>query len=177
MLLEQINLQFEILTADTDEDENPDQTPENLVLRNAEKKAEDVSKLLDEPAIIIAADTTVELDGVILGKPADKNDAFAMLSRMSGKRHKVHTGVCLYKYSDAPKKVTFVEQTDVFMREMSPGEIWAYIETGEPLDKAGSYGLQGFGAVFVKRVEGDYSTVIGLPLCALWRELEVLRCE
>ncbi|MCL2702130.1 MAG: Maf family protein [Defluviitaleaceae bacterium] len=175
-LLDQIGLSFEVLSLNTEETDSGE-SAHDIVVANAEKKAVDAAETLMEDALIIAADTVVELDGVVLGKPGGYNDAFSMLSRLSGKRHTVHTGVCLYLRSGIPKKIIFSEQADVHMREIAPEEIHAYIKTGEPMDKAGSYGLQGFGAVFVRRVCGDYSTVIGLPLCALWSAMERIRQE
>jgi septum formation protein len=172
VLLEQIGLRFEIISPETDEDDEPFKPPSELVLLNAEKKAAAASKMLDGTALIIAADTTVRYGGVNLSKPAGKDDAFRMLNEISGKKHSVYTGVCVHRIGLNPYKTSFVEQADVYMCDMSPAEIWAYIETGEPLDKAGAYGLQGIGAKYVKRVEGDYSTVIGLPLCALWNVIK-----
>jgi septum formation protein len=176
-LLLQIGLTFETVVPGTGEQADPLHSPSEMVLEIAERKAADALKLVRGDALIISADTAVYLDGEILGKPETRDEAFNMLSRLQGKRHRVYTGVCLYRHTKHPLMKSFTEYADVFMREMSPEEITAYIDTGEPMDKAGSYGLQGRGAVYVRRVEGDYSTVVGLPLCALWREMREMLYE
>ena len=117
---------------------------------------------------MIAADTVVALDGAVLGKPRDEDDAFAMLSAMSGREHRVFTGVTVLR---GDKAVTRHEETAVTFRELSPDEIWGYIATGEPMDKAGAYGIQGVGALLVSGIRGDYSNVMGLPVFRLGRIL------
>lgn len=119
--------------------------------------------------IVIAADTVVCLDGAILGKPADEQEAFSMLSRLSGHAHTVYTGVTVRR---GELLRTRSEETRVFFRTLTPEKIRRYIATGEPLDKAGAYGIQGRGGAFVRRIEGDYYNVVGLPLCALCEMLE-----
>jgi len=171
MLLEQINLAFDVIASDIEEDADLSLPPEKFAAWNAEKKALAVLDQASLPpsTLIIAADSIVVLDGDILEKPTDEAHARDMLTQLSGNRHTVFSGVCLLYMG---RKITFCDRADVYMREISPAEIDAYIESGEPMDKAGSYGLQGFGAVYVKRVDGDYTTVIGLPLCALWTKME-----
>lgn len=125
---------------------------------------------------IIGADTVVALDGKILGKPADEEDAFRMLSALSGKTHQVYTGVSLFLLKDGKtvKEVSFHVCTDVGMRQMEDEEIRAYIRTGEPMDKAGAYGIQGKAAVFISGIRGDYYNVVGLPVCELVTQLKRL---
>lgn len=121
--------------------------------------------------IVIGADTVVELDGVILGKPEDEEDAFRMLRALSGREHRVYTGVTLVRDGECFSET---EMTRVFFRELSDAEIRGYIATGEPMDKAGAYGYQGIASLFVERIDGDYFNVVGLPLCRLGRMLETM---
>ena len=120
-------------------------------------------------ATVIGADTIVVLEGIILGKPRDRADAIKMLQNLSGKVHSVFTGVCLIKDS---KENSFFEETKVEFYSLSNEEIEAYVDTGEPMDKAGAYGIQGRGCLLVKRIEGDYFNVVGLPVGRLIRELK-----
>ena len=122
-------------------------------------------------SLVIGADTIVELDGEILGKPADRDDAFRMLRALSGREHRVYTGVAL---AVPEKSLCRAECTRVFFREMTDREIDAYITSGEPMDKAGAYGCQGLAGLFVERIEGDYFNVVGLPLCLLGQMLETM---
>ena len=115
-------------------------------------------------AVVIAADTVVELDGELLGKPGTPERAEEMLSRLSGRAHRVWTGVCVRQ---GETSLSRSECTQVHFRPLSPEEIRAYIATGEPLDKAGAYGYQGLASLFVERIEGDFFNVMGLPVCAL----------
>ena len=112
--------------------------------------------------LVLAADTMVCLDGAFLNKPEDEAEAARMLRRLSGARHTVYTGVALFLDGEVR---TGAEATDVFFRPLTEAEIAAYIQTGEPIDKAGAYGLQGLASVFVRRIEGDVYNVVGLPLC------------
>jgi septum formation protein len=114
-------------------------------------------------AVVLSADTVVEIDGVLLGKPRDVNDAKSMLTRLSGREHRVHTGVAVQRYSDE-MVCSDCETTGVYFTELSEPTITRYVELARPLDKAGAYAIQGLGAVLVKRIEGDYSNVVGLPL-------------
>ncbi|MCL2056910.1 MAG: Maf family protein [Oscillospiraceae bacterium] len=118
--------------------------------------------------LVIGADTVVVLDGAVLGKPADEDDAFRMLSALSGKTHTVYTGAALVR--DAAESV-FCVSTRVTFRELASDEIREYISTGEPMDKAGAYGIQKKGALFVREIHGDYFNVVGLPLCSLYSKL------
>jgi septum formation protein len=143
-------------------------SPEGAVKALASQKAEEVASRCDPYALIIAADTVVVCDGRILGKPRDEEDAFRMLRLLSGRTHEVYTGLCL---KDKDSCVTEAERTAVRFRTLSDSEIRRYIETGEPMDKAGAYGIQGKAALFVEAIEGDYYNVVGLPLCRLGRML------
>ena len=119
-------------------------------------------------AIIIGADTIVYIDGDILGKPANPADAFNILRRLSGRKHTVYTGLALLNTA-TDECVLTVDSTNVYMRELSDDEINDYIATGEPMDKAGAYGVQGRAGMFIRRIEGDFFTVVGLPLYRLHR--------
>ena len=141
-------------------------TPEETVLSRA--KAEEVAVLFDEDTLIIAADTIVWLDGEILGKPHSEEQAFSMLKRLSGRAHEVYTGVTVL---DGEGKLCEAERSIVHFRLLADEEIRRYIATGEPMDKAGAYGAQGKGALFVRAIEGDFFNVMGLPLCRLGQML------
>ncbi len=143
-------------------------SPEEAVKALAAQKAEEAARRSNSDALIIAADTVVVCDGEILGKPADEEDAFRMLRLLSGRRHEVYTGLCVRDGEDC---VCEAERTLVCFRELSDEEIRRYIQTGEPMDKAGAYGIQGKAALFVEAIEGDYYNVVGLPLCRLGRML------
>jgi len=169
-LLSLIFPSFEIETVNTDETIDLSMPPEKIVMSLAERKAEPVAEMFPD-AMVIGADTIVWLDGEILGKPKDPEDARKMLSRLSGKTHAVYTGVALFHQG---RKDSFFERTEVTFWEISEEEIDRYIETGEPLDKAGSYGIQGFGATFVKKINGDYYTVVGLPVSRLYQHIKLM---
>ena len=171
VLLDQAGLDFEVFARAVEEEIGPGKTPEELVLRNAEKKTMEAAKAFEHRALFIGADTVVALGDEILGKPNNPNAAFTMLRSLSGREHMVYTGVCLFDSATGNKRL-FAESAYVQMKELTDGEIQAYIDTNEPMDKAGSYGLQGRGAVFVSQIHGDYTTVVGLPLCALYREIK-----
>lgn len=129
----------------------------------------------EEEILVIGADTLVSVDGQILGKPADAKNAAEMLRRLSGKRHQVYTGVTLYHHSRGrTRRHTFHECTQVQFYPVTEEEISWYISTGEPMDKAGGYGIQGLGSRFVKAIEGDYSNVVGLPVARLYQELKTM---
>lgn len=168
-LLEQMGLRdFRIVCSDADETASPGLTPPALVEALSARKAAAVQHAAAAGDLIIAADTVVALDGQVLGKPADGPDAFAMLSALSGRRHQVYTGLTVVC---GAQRLTEHEVTAVTFRSLSSAEICAYIATGEPMDKAGAYGIQGRGALFVEGIEGDYYNVMGLPVCRLGRIL------
>lgn len=171
-LLEMLRVEnFKIIPAVGEETINRGMTPAEVVCSLSRAKAEEVSKLCAVTDIIIAADTVVALDGEIMGKPADKDEAFKMLTRLSGRFHNVFSGVTLMRGNEI---ITEYERTLVRFREITVREIAAYIETDEPMDKAGAYGAQGIGSLFVESIEGDFFNVMGLPLCKLSKMLNKL---
>ncbi|MBR5047301.1 MAG: septum formation protein Maf [Eubacterium sp.] len=170
-LMEQAGYTFTVEVSDADEEvsgEDPGRMVEELSLR----KAAAVASLHEEDreaCEIIGADTIVVLEGRVLGKPEDEEDAARMLRELSGKVHEVYTGVTVLTMVEGAvtEKRQFHECTRVRMREISEEEILAYIRTGEPMDKAGAYGIQGRAAIFISGIEGDYFNVVGLPVCRL----------
>ena len=166
-LLRQIGLEdFEIRVSDADESYAPDLSPAQIVETLSLRKA--LAGPCGPDELIIAADTMVFLDNRRLGKPAGPADALEMLQSLRGRRHTVRTGVTLRQ---GTRTLTQSEATEVLFREVSDRELQAYVRTGEPLDKAGSYGIQGVGALLVERIHGDYFNVMGLPLLRLSRML------
>ncbi len=145
--------------------------PSEVVRELARQKAVEVRDIKGGENLIIAADTVVSIDGEILGKPKSKADAIAMVKKLSGKKHKVFTGICVTK-DDV--EICDFEETEVSFRVMTDMEIEKYVETGEPMDKAGAYGIQGKGALFVEGIVGDFYNVMGLPVCKLGTILEKL---
>lgn len=170
-LLSILQIPFEVKASDVDETFHSELAPQEVVINLAERKAKHVSKN-DSSAIVIGADTIVVVAGEILGKPNNPTEAFEMLRKLSGSTHSVYTGVAIVS---AVRTTTFYEKTDVTFWELTDEEIHSYISTGEPCDKAGSYGIQGFGSTLVKRISGDYFTVVGLPIARLVRELKPFR--
>jgi len=162
-LLEQIGVPFEVRVPEIDETPGPGEPPESYVKRLSEAKAEAVwADTAAAPRPVIAADTTVVLDRRVLGKPRDADEAIAMLESLSGRTHLVMTAVTVRGAGGAS---SLVNVSEVRFRPTTDEERRAYCETGEPFDKAGGYGIQGFGAVFVEHLSGSYSGVMGLPLC------------
>lgn len=166
-LLAHLNMPFTVRVADIDEAMDPAKPPAQEVARVSLAKALAIPR--EEEDVVIAADTIVVLEGKVLGKPADEADAKAMLTALSGKAHQVMTGVTVLQ---GAKSLTHTEVTDVFFRPLSQKEIDRYVESGEPMDKAGSYGIQGGASLFVEKLHGDYYNVMGLPVCRLWQMLE-----
>ena len=169
-LLELIGIQHEVRPSNIDESIKGKETPHKHAERLAREKASAVAKSEPE-AVTIAADTIVVIDRKILGKPSNPVDAGSMLSLLNGRNHTVITAVAVAR---GTKLKSGVEEVHVKFRKMSEDEIDAYIATGEPMDKAGAYGIQGFGATIVERIEGDYFAVMGLPLVRLTRLLAEL---
>lgn len=159
---------FEIQTKVCDADETlpKDLAPKDAVMYLAETKAKFVADTLKDGFLVIGADTVVCIDGKILGKPKDELDAYSILTSLSGKTHSVYTGFCVIRTTDG-KTVTDFEETQVTFRNLDDDEIKAYIKTGEPIDKAGAYGIQGLGGAFISGIMGDYYNTVGLPLCKL----------
>jgi septum formation protein len=161
-LLEQLGLRFEVVVADVDESLRSGEAAEDYVSRVAQAKALAAVAGLGRPALpVLAADTAVILDGAILGKPRDRADAIGMLGRLSGRSHQVLSAVALWK---AGAIRTAMSESQVRFRGVTPQEAAAYWESGEPHDKAGAYGIQGLGGVFVEHLAGSHSGVMGLPL-------------
>lgn len=165
-LLERMGVKnFRVVTPDIDEHMERELPPEELVRRISAEKARAVREQAGMDAVVIAADTVVALDGAVLGKPADELEAFKMLSTLSGCRHQVYTGLTVLR---GEERHTVSEETTVAFRELSEEEISCYIQTGEPMDKAGAYGIQGFGALLIEGIQGDYYNVMGPGPCAAW---------
>ena len=167
-LIRLITDDFTVASADAYETLPRPMSPSDAVMYLSEIKAR---PLADGKNTVIGADTVVALEDSILGKPKDKDDAFRMLRSLSGKTHSVYTGVTIIK---GEKTDTFFEKTDVEFYDLSDEEIADYISTGEPMDKAGAYGIQGYGALLVKKISGDFFNVVGLPVGKLNCELKKL---
>ncbi len=169
-LLDQIGLSFSVIPSTAEEIILDDATPATIVKVLSMEKAEAVSEGHPE-ALCLGADTIVVLEGKVLGKPADPADARAMLRRLSGRTHTVYTGFALV-HPPSNRRVTAYEATLVTFAEMTDAEIAEYVATGSPLDKAGAYGIQDdHGALYIERIDGDFFTVMGLPLNRLYRVL------
>lgn len=169
-LLEQIGLtEFKVSAPNVDETVEDGLSPAQMVEELSRRKANAAAWKANPNALIIAADTVVAVDGQVLGKPRSEAGAFDMLRALSGREHQVYTGVTVLQGGRA---ATEHEKTAVTFRELSDGEIWGYIATGEPMDKAGAYGIQGIGALLVSGIRGDYSNVVGLPVFRLGRMLK-----
>jgi septum formation protein len=166
-LLKRLIPEFSVQPADIDESMDSAMTPEQAVCDLARRKAHAISDEHPE-ALVIAADTIVVCD-TIFGKPEDPADAARMLRALSGRTHQVMTAVSVVGEGKEENRVSV---TDVRFRTMTEKEIADYIATGEPMDKAGAYGIQGFGSLFIERIEGDYYGVMGLPVCMLGKMLE-----
>ena len=160
-LLSAITSDFEIVAAECDETLPEGTEPRAGVELFAVRKGEAVLGLVPEESLVISSDTLVELDGVALGKPIDGADAFKMLRSLSGRGHNVHTGVAVHYKG---RVFSGVDSTAVYFKELSDAEILDYIKSGEPMDKAGSYGIQGLGGKFVTGYKGDFDTVVGLSV-------------
>jgi septum formation protein len=172
-ILRDAGLSFVVMSSAVDEAPAAGESPQDLVQRLADAKAELVSARAVGPAIVIAADTEVVLDRHVLGKPRTSEDARQMLAKLSGRTHSVVTGVTLIRLPDVERR-SFVETTQVQFAKIPEEEIRRYLATGEPFDKAGSYAIQGRAGRYVPRIEGCYFNIVGLPLsrvCAALAEL------
>lgn len=172
-LLQQIQMEFTVLPA-KGEEKITKEIPQEVVMELSEQKAREVaafSEVKDEDALVLGADTVVVYQERILGKPKDEEDAFLMLKTLSGKTHEVYTGVTLL-HAKTGEANSFFEKTAVTMYPIQEDEIRAYIATGEPMDKAGVYGIQGIGAKFIRGIEGDYNNVVGLPVGRVYQEIK-----
>lgn len=184
-LLEQIGLEFEICPAKGEEIITKS-IPEEVVMELSKQKAEEVAALVSSfgenhkeittpsDILVIGADTVVAYDGKILGKPVDEDDAKRMLTMLAGNTHSVFTGVTLVLIDKSGRagELVFYEKTDVKMHPMTETEINRYIATCEPMDKAGSYGIQGKCAIYIEKIDGDYNNVVGLPITRIYQELK-----
>lgn len=169
-LLSQLGLTYEVVPADVDESQLPDETPADYVVRLARFKAETAAARLGRPAKpVLGADTAVVVEGEVLGKPRDRAQGLAMLAKLSGRQHEVLSAVALWSARGVTSALSL---SRVRFRDIPAAEVRAYWDTGEPADKAGGYGIQGRGAVFVKELTGSYSGVMGLPL---YETAELLR--
>lgn len=166
-ILELADLKFDVMPSDAQEITTKT-VPNEVVMELASIKAKDIYKKSEKQSMIVGADTVVAYQGQILGKPTDKADAKRMLTMLSGQTHEVYTGVCVIEDG---KTKTFYEETKVTFYEISDEQINHYIKTGEPMDKAGSYGIQGKAAVFIKGIEGDYYNVVGFPIARFLQEI------
>lgn len=184
-LLSQIGLSFTVRVSEADE-HTEEMKPEKLVCILSERKAlavwDELTEEEKKESILIGADTVVAVDDRILGKPADETEAFQMIKLLQGRSHQVYTGVTILRQGGLQpleegtstcsiQKKQFFEKTDVLVYSMSEEEITAYVKTGEPLDKAGAYGIQGSFAAYIQGINGDYSNVVGLPVGRLYHEL------
>ena len=184
-LLSQIGLSFTVRVSEADE-HTEETKPEKLVCILSERKAlavwDELTEEEKKESILIGADTVVAVDDRILGKPADETEAFRMIKLLQGRSHQVYTGVTILRQGGLQpladetntcsiQKKQFFEKTDVLVYPMSEEEITAYVKTGEPLDKAGAYGIQGSFAAYIQGINGDYSNVVGLPVGRLYHEL------
>ena len=174
-LLAQIGLFPEIVPSGIEEKITKD-TPADIVAELSCQKCLDVASRTQGDAVVIGADTIVTLDGEILGKPCDEADAARMLRELQGRTHAVCTGVTLALLRDGKvvRRESFAEKTDVHVAPMTEQEILAYAGSGEPLDKAGAYGIQGSFARHITGIDGDYFNVVGLPLCRVWQRLQAM---
>ena len=166
-ILELADLEFDVMPSDAQEITTKT-APNEVVMELASIKAKDIYKKSEKQSMIVGADTVVAYQGQILGKPTDEADAKRMLTMLSGHTHEVYTGVCVIEDG---KTKTFYEETKVTFYEISDEQIDHYIKTGEPMDKAGSYGIQGKAAVFIKGIEGDYYNVVGFPIARFLQEI------
>nr|WP_177297268.1 Maf family protein [uncultured Blautia sp.] len=176
-LLAGAGVQFDVCPADCEERITCCE-PEEVVKELSEQKALAVAFPAEEGTVIIGSDTIVSCNGKILGKPMDEEDAVSMLLMLQGHTHQVYTGVTVLEYKSGQWQVhTFAERTDVSFYPVSEQEIREYVKTGEPMDKAGSYGIQGLFGIYVKAISGEYSNVVGLPVGRLFYETKKLGIE
>jgi septum formation protein len=167
-LLRQLGVEFEQASADIDELRLTDESPEDYVVRLAQEKSAHVQRSLRADRAVLAADTCVVLEDVILGKPEGHFDALAMLARLSGREHRVLTAVCIRRLDQLEETLT---DTRVQFVNLTREQCEAYLATDEPWDKAGAYGIQGLAGAFIDSIQGSYTGVVGLPLAQTWRLL------
>lgn len=168
-LLGRMGLEFVTQASKIDESAFDGLEARELVATLSREKAQWIARQLDGETLVIGADTVVVRDGAALGKPKDAEDAVAMLLSLSGRDHQVCTGMTVCR---GDRVLTQVEETQVTFRELTEAEVRQYVSTGEPMDKAGAYGIQGLGGLLVEGIRGDYSNVVGLPVCRLGQMLK-----
>lgn len=168
-LLGRMGLEFVTQASKIDESAFDGLEARELVATLSREKAQWIARQLDGETLVIGADTVVVRDGAALGKPKDTEDAVAMLLSLSGRDHQVCTGVTVCR---GDRVLTQVEETQVTFRDLTEAEVRQYVSTGEPMDKAGAYGIQGLGGLLVEGIRGDYSNVVGLPVCRLGQMLK-----
>jgi len=172
-LLELIGAEFTIITSKKEE-VITGTDPAEVVKELSKMKAEDVAEGVSGPAVILGADTVVAYNGQILGKPKDKEDAIRMITSFAGDDHYVYTGVCIIKKEadGSVKNISFAEGTRVTVYPMTAQEIKVYVDSGEPMDKAGAYAIQGLFAPYIKGIEGDYYNIVGFPIAGIYQRLK-----
>ncbi len=170
-ILNEAGINCTVIPSDADENISATLTPNKYVMELALLKGAAVAKNAKKDDVVISADTIVVLDGEIIGKPKDFDDAKSMLLKLSGKWHSVLTGYCVISGNTGEASVKY-EETKVKFREITEKEALRYIRSGESMDKAGSYGIQGKGRLLVEKIDGDYFNVVGLPICALGKMLK-----
>lgn len=161
-LLKMLGFDFTTVPCKIDEERYFDLKPVKMVQKLARLKAEEVAGLVED-TVVIGSDTVVVMDGIMLGKPESIEEATAMLKKLQDRQHSVLTGIAVYDTTSKRVLVDY-DRTDVYMRPMTEEEIDGYVKTGEPMDKAGAYGIQGIGGIFVEKINGSYYTVMGLPI-------------
>lgn len=166
-ILEMIGITFSIEVANVDETMNLDNDLTIEIQKLAYKKAKAIADKQSN-SVVVGADTIVVIDNEVLGKPINEEDAYKMLQQLSGRMHQVITGVCVLNQGVS---TTFFNSSDVVFNEMTDEEIWKYIKSKEPMDKAGAYGIQGIGGCFIKEIKGDFYSIMGLPLSSLYKIL------
>lgn len=174
-LMKQVGFDFKVSTCNTDESYNDGMTPAEIVMELSLRKADAVfdKEMPENDTVVVAADTIVTIDNEILGKPKDRNDAIRMLSELSKKKHQVYTGVTLYYYVGGRVFIeNFADCADVYFRQLSQDTITSYVDSWEPMDKAGAYGIQGLGAILVDKIDGDYYTIVGLPIAKVYHSIK-----
>lgn len=169
-LMDVLGIDFEIKVSDCEEKVDKTQNVEDIVMSLSLQKAEAVAMTTDSSCLVIGADTVVSYKNEILGKPKDKNDAVRMLKLLSGKTHSVYTGFTIIRTSDNTV-ITDYEKSDVTFKDLTEKEINDYVNTGDPMDKAGAYSIQGIASSFVNNLDGDYNNVVGLPIYKLSKYL------
>lgn len=175
-LLRRAGIPFVVRPADIDETQRDDESPQQYVTRLAREKA--LAALAAAPeadALVLGADTTVVLDEAALGKPRDAEEARQMLRRLAGRTHRVLTGVCLARHAGAPQLLNACETTEVEFAAIDDEEIAAYVASGEPMDKAGAYAIQGGASRWIPRIRGCYFNVVGLPVARVWSMLRQMQ--